>query len=83
MRETTKANISPHSLEMLRISSKEYDITTLFPKKDIIIQRLNCYREYLNTQDENDRNIVNLKQQVNSIVKIVMETMTKNIQSFA
>ena len=83
MRETTKANISPHSLEMLRISSKEYDITTLFPKKDIIIQRLNCYREYLNTQDENDRNIVNLKQQVNSIVRIISDKyMDKTIFPF-
>lgn len=83
MRETTKANISPHSLEMLRISSKEYDITTLFPKRDIIIKRLHCYQEYLLSQDEKDKKIGKLRQQINSIFKIINDTyMHKTIFPF-
>ncbi len=83
MRETTKANISPHSLEMLRISSKEYDITKLFPKKDIIIKRLHCYQDYLMAQDKNDEKINKLKQQVDSILKIINDAyMHKTIFSF-
>lgn len=40
MREITKASIStPHSLEVSRVSSKEYDVTELFPKKDISHRR--------------------------------------------
>ncbi|MCI8297010.1 MAG: hypothetical protein HFG22_14260 [Lachnospiraceae bacterium] len=40
MREITKANIStPHSLEVSRVSSREYDVTELFPKKDISHRR--------------------------------------------
>lgn len=83
MRETTKANISPHSLEMLRISSKEYDITTLFPKKDIIVKRLRYYQEYLMIQNQNNSKISELKQQVDSILKIVNDTyMHKTIFPF-
>lgn len=49
MREITKASIStPHSLEVTRVSSKEYDVTELFPKKDISHKRTKYLLELIN-----------------------------------
>lgn len=74
MREITKANISAHALETMRISSKEYDITTLYPKKDIIIKRISWFREYLVRQTSLSNDAYNkAKQQIDFISQIISD----------
>ena len=43
MRETTKSNISSHSLDAMRVTSREYDLTSIYSKKEIITKRLQVY----------------------------------------
>lgn len=83
MREITKASIStPHSLEISRVSTKEYDVTELYSKKEIscirtkylleLTRQMQCKSEYSEKIQKNA--IQTIRRQATDIQHIVNDS---------
>lgn len=76
MREVTKAHISGHSIEMMRDPLyKQYDLTTFYDKKEIVLQRLRHIidnkNEAINYFSENfPEELITLKKLINEALNI-------------
>lgn len=79
MREITRASIStPHSLELTRVTAIEYDLTELYPKKDISCRRteyaVSLIDKIIQENFRDKKEIKEIKRQAIAIQDIVNDT---------